>query len=100
MGAITDLWKSERGLLAVLLVVGATILTGLGHMTVAEWRDYTLLIFGMYAGLKTVTGVVDRVVDAKKAALTEPTITIPTAPPTSSVTVVNPVFFEPKKDPA
>lgn len=84
MGAITDLWKSERGLLAVLLVVGATVLTALGHMTVAEWRDYTVWIFGIYAGAKTATGVAEVVVGTKK--------TEPVADPTSPI--------ESKKDPA
>jgi hypothetical protein len=58
MGAITDLWRSERGLIAVLLILGATVLTALGQMAVAEWRDYTLYIFGVYATAKTVTGAV------------------------------------------
>jgi hypothetical protein len=58
MGAIADLWKSERGLLAVLLVIGATVLTALSQMTIQQWQDYTLWIFGLYAGSKTVTGAV------------------------------------------
>ena len=56
MGAITDLWKSERGLIAALLIIAATVLAAMGHMTFAEWREYTLYIFGTYAALKTVTG--------------------------------------------
>lgn len=56
MGALTDLWKSERGLIATLLIVAATVLAAMGQMTFAEWREYTLYIFGTYAVTKTVTG--------------------------------------------
>lgn len=56
MGAITDLWKSERGLLAVLLVATAGVLAGLGHMTTTEWTEFAKWIFVAYAAGKTVTG--------------------------------------------
>jgi hypothetical protein len=56
MGALTDLWKSERGLIASLLIIAATVLAALGKVTFAEWREYTLYIFGTYAVLKTITG--------------------------------------------
>lgn len=56
MGAIKDLWASERGLIAVLLIVGATVLAALKVMTVDQWLDYTRWIFITYAAAKTVTG--------------------------------------------
>ena len=56
MGAITDLWKSERGLIAVLLIITAGVLAGLGHMTTAEWTEFAKWIFVTYAIGKTVTG--------------------------------------------
>lgn len=58
MGAITDLWKSERGLVCVALIIAATVLTGLGKLTVPEWKDYTLYLFYGYAAAKTITGAV------------------------------------------
>ena len=58
MGAIADLWKSERGLIAAMLIVSANVLAGMGKITFGEWREYTLYIFGTYAVLKTVTGAV------------------------------------------
>ena len=58
MGAITDLWKSERGLLAVLIIVAATILAAIGDMTVSEWQTFVTGIFITYAAGKTVTGAV------------------------------------------
>jgi hypothetical protein len=56
LGAIGDIWKSERGLLAVLLVITAAILAGLGNMTSIEWTDFSKWIFITYAAGKTVTG--------------------------------------------
>lgn len=58
MGAILDLWKSERGLIAVALIVAATTLCGLGIIAVDQWLDYTKWIFVTYAAAKTVTGAV------------------------------------------
>jgi hypothetical protein len=68
MGAIADLWKSERGLIAVVLVAAATVLTGLRDMTVDQWQNYTLWIFGLYAGGKTITGAVGMFTAAKNGA--------------------------------
>jgi hypothetical protein len=58
MGAITDLWKSERGLLTILIIIAATVLTALGNMTIEMWKEMTLYIFGIYVAGKTVTGAV------------------------------------------
>jgi len=82
MGALTDFWKSERGLLAILLVIGATVLTALSTMTIQAWQDYTLWIFGLYAGSKTVTGAVDLLTAAKRseAAPAAPAAAEPAAP--------------------
>jgi|GEM_PF-6378622 len=59
MGALTDLWRSERGLLAVLIIIAASVLTGLGSMPVAEWQTFVTGIFVAYAAGKTVTGAVE-----------------------------------------
>jgi hypothetical protein len=58
MGAITDLWKSERGLLAVLIIIAASVLAGLDKMPVADWQTFVTGIFITYAAGKTVTGAV------------------------------------------
>jgi hypothetical protein len=58
MGAIADLWKSERGLLAVLIIVAASVLAGLDKMAVADWQTFVMGIFIAYAAGKTVTGAV------------------------------------------
>lgn len=66
MGAITNLWRSERGILAVLLVISATVLASLNRMSIDAWRDFSLYVFGIYATTRTVTGAVDLVVTAKR----------------------------------
>lgn len=58
MGALTDLWKSERGLVAIALIAACTVLTFTGRLTVEQWTSYTTWIFGLYAAAKTVTGTV------------------------------------------
>ena len=59
MGAMTDLWRSERGLLAVLIICAASVLAGLGSMPVAEWQTFVTGIFVTYAAGKTITGSVE-----------------------------------------
>lgn len=58
MGAIADLWSSERGLVAVALIVAATVLTTLKVFTTDQWVTYTEWIFVTYTASKTVTGSV------------------------------------------
>lgn len=86
MGAIADLWKSERGLVAIGLIIGATVLVALNHMSIEQWLDYTKWIFGMYAGAKTVTGVVDALTSGRSnvagtAAGTAPSLAEPATKP-------------------
>jgi hypothetical protein len=59
MGAITDLWKSERGLIAVALIVAATVLTALSVLTPERWEQWSSFvkwIFITYTAGKTLTG--------------------------------------------
>lgn len=59
MNALRDLFGSERGFFALLLVVAATVLAALGKMTTDQWQSFAIWIFGIYVGGKTVTGAVD-----------------------------------------
>jgi hypothetical protein len=58
MGALKDLWKSERGLIMVALIAAVTTLCGLGLITETQWLDYTKWIFVTYVAGKTVSGSV------------------------------------------
>jgi hypothetical protein len=55
MGALIDLWKSERGLVAIALIAACTVLTTIGTITVDQWLEYTRFVFVTYAAAKTVT---------------------------------------------
>lgn len=55
MGALKDIWNSERGVVACLLIIGCTVLVALGRFTSDQWLDYTKWIFAAYAGTKMVT---------------------------------------------
>jgi hypothetical protein len=58
MVAFKDLFASERGLLAIVLILAATVLAAIGQMPIGAWQDFALWIFGIYAGAKTVTSSV------------------------------------------
>lgn len=58
MGALSDLWKSERGLVACVLIACVTVLAALSKITYDQWLDQTKTIFYVYVGSKTVTGSV------------------------------------------
>ena len=79
MGAILDLWKSERGLVAVALIAAATVITGLGFITPEQWVDYTKWIFVTYAASKTITGSI-AIATQPSAGATTSAVTTPTIP--------------------
>lgn len=56
MSALTGLWNSEKGILGVALIIGATLLVTLGHITADKWISYTEWIFAFYVGGKTLQG--------------------------------------------
>lgn len=58
MGAIADLWKSERGLVAIVLIAACSVLFGLGRIPIEAWTEYTKWIFVTYVAGKTITGSV------------------------------------------
>lgn len=72
MGALLDLWKSERGLVAVALIAAATVMSSLGIITVDQWLDYTKWLFVTYAAAKTVTGAVATATAQPKGASAGP----------------------------
>jgi len=58
MGAISDLFKSERGLVTIALIVACTVLCATSVIGAQQWLDYTKWIFAAYVAAKTVTGAV------------------------------------------
>lgn len=71
MNALRDLFGSERGFFALLLVVAATLLAALGKMTTDQWQSFAIWIFGIYVGGKTVTGAVDVIKNGGTSAPTD-----------------------------
>lgn len=57
MGALKDLLASERGLVALALIIAGTVLAATGHMAITEWKEFALWVFGTYVAGKTTTGV-------------------------------------------
>jgi len=56
MGALKNLWNSERGIVAIALIAACTVLVVLARLTVEQWSSYTMWIFGIYVAGKTATG--------------------------------------------
>lgn len=56
MGAISDLLKSERGIVALALLIASTAGLLTGRLTTDQWVTYTQWLFVTYAASKTVTG--------------------------------------------
>jgi hypothetical protein len=91
MSAITDLFKSERGILTILLVIAAGILAGLGRIPSADYLTYSKWIFVTYTAGKSVTGAVQILkggtADPEQAATTNSTSTsTPTSTPVPAAT--------------
>lgn len=50
MDAIKSILNSEHGLIAILLITGATVLCALGIMPLERWETYSQIIFATFAG--------------------------------------------------
>lgn len=56
MEILKNLLNSEKAVICLGLIIAASVLTGLGHMTIPEWREYTIWIAGIYVGGKALHG--------------------------------------------
>lgn len=50
MDALKSIFSNEHSLFVLLLILGATVLTALGVMPIAQWTSYSQWIFGIYMG--------------------------------------------------
>jgi hypothetical protein len=64
---IKNLSASEKALVGGSLVIAATVLVALGHMTVGDWQTYTRDVFYGYIGGKTLQGAVGLWASTKKS---------------------------------
>ncbi len=60
--------NSEKAVAVGLLVIGATVLTALGDMSIVQWTDYTKWMATLYVGGKTAHGVAAVIVNGKTTA--------------------------------
>lgn len=65
MDVFKNLIHSEKAVAVGLLMIAATVLTAMGSMSVAEWREYTTWLAGIYVAGKTIQGGVDALATAK-----------------------------------
>ena len=66
MNVLKNLLNSEKAVTGAVLVVGATVLAAMKLMPVADWQNFALWIYGIYAGGKTVQGAVEKLTKGKK----------------------------------
>ncbi len=85
MGAIKDLLNSERGVVALALIIAATVLCALRLISTQQWLDYSTWIFTTYAAAKTITGAIvaakAKPAEAPAASDATSTVAIPVAQP-------------------
>lgn len=48
MDAVLAMLKSRKALMAVLLIIGATVLVALGDMSVDQWIDIIKWLYGLF----------------------------------------------------
>jgi hypothetical protein len=65
VNVIKNLINSEKAVTVGLLVIASTVLTALGEMSVAEWREYTTWMAGFYVAGKTIQSGVDSIASAR-----------------------------------
>jgi hypothetical protein len=59
MVALKDLLASERGLVAISLMILSTVLFALGHLDSEQWLAQTKWVFVTYTASKTVTSTIE-----------------------------------------
>jgi hypothetical protein len=98
MGALKDLWQSERGLVAIALIAATTVLTVTGYITSTQWLEYTKWVFVTYVAAKTVTGAV-AIATNPTASTTTATVWQSAAPPVVGAIAITTPEAPPAKAP-
>jgi len=53
---IKNFFNSEKAIAVGLLVIAASVLAGLGKMSISEWTSYTQTLAGIYVAGKSLQG--------------------------------------------
>jgi hypothetical protein len=64
---IKNFLHSEKGVLALALLIGATVLASLDKMAIADWQEYSIWIFGIYTGGKSIQGAAAKLSEGRAA---------------------------------
>jgi hypothetical protein len=67
LGALPALLNSEKAVMAILLLVAATVLAALGQLPIPMWKELAESVFLIYVGGKTVQGSAALISDAMRA---------------------------------
>lgn len=81
MGAIKDLWQSERGLVAIGLLIASTVLCGTHMITADQWVSYTQWVWISYAAAKTITGAAAMLTSQSNTAAVPASPAVPVVAP-------------------
>jgi hypothetical protein len=66
LNGLKGLLESKKAFAGGLLIICATVLVGLGKMTVEAWQEFSTYIFIAYASAETVNGVAATVSGTKR----------------------------------
>jgi hypothetical protein len=57
MNGVSALFKSEKGLMALIVILASAVLAGLRILPINQWEEIQLWVLGIYTTGKTVQGV-------------------------------------------
>lgn len=100
LGVIKNFANSEKAVAIGLLVIGATVLTGVGSMDVDQWMAYTKFMAGFYVGGKTIQGAAAKFSDAKNVMAENKMLKAKIAANDAAADSALDEKFPPKADPA
>ena len=72
MDAVKNLLKNEHSFAMLALIIGATVLAALDHMTTDQWTTFAQWIFGIYMGGHAVISAADSISNKTSLTMTQP----------------------------
>lgn len=67
LNVVKNLANSEKAVAVGMLIIAASVLAGMGKMSIQQWMDYTTLLTGFYVAGKTVQGTAAAISDGRNA---------------------------------
>lgn len=63
---LKDLASSEKAVVSLAVLIGFTVLTAMGQMAVADYRESALYVLGIYTGGKALQGAASALATKKR----------------------------------